>query len=131
MDAVRVLRGVDELLCDPSTWIKRAEATKPRDDTDAESFCEPWDIAACRWCLRGAINRVWHCYLIYAGRENEFNRPSEIIAEVNRLLNNNLPSEWQGYVDYVAYNDHPLTTFDDIKQLLSRAIAEAEECGVG
>jgi hypothetical protein len=98
-----VIRKVrDEVLTSPDRWAQGANAR-----TSDGSNIDPTHIAACCWCLNGAIvvggyecDLYRNVYLAVAGRHG-------------RTI-----SEW---------NDASERTFDDVRSLLDRALSEGRD----
>lgn len=87
---------VKEILCDESKWCKGAFAKTP-----SGNDVLPEDEDACRWCLYGALGLAYP-------NPRDFHKAEQKIREICvRPID--------------VFNDHPDTTFADIRAVLELA----------
>lgn len=89
---------VSQLLTDASKWTQRRAAI----DADGDSV-NVQDVAACRFCLSGAIRRC------YPDREERFRVLNTVINEIGGNAAVRSTMEW---------NDDPRRTFDEVRALV-------------
>ena len=100
-DVKQCLTAMRKLLEDPKHWIKGATA---KDKNGKVVFAE--DKQAMCWCLYGALNKC-------AGPQM-----STFVTTLQTL-------DFSVTGSIVSWNDHPITTHEEVLELLDKAIAQA------
>lgn len=93
---------VRELLSEEGKWTQGAYAR----DAVGKSVALNAPAAVC-WCLKGALNRCYAPEAFHAA----FQRLTAIVPKV----------KVDGFEPVAAFNDHPSTTFVDIRRVIEQA----------
>ena len=117
-----LLDNADNILADSSNWIQKVNAVR------ADGYrIGPNDSQACAWCLDGAIlNNGWQYRVLRLTRYAIYKAILSIPRYAKRLGNNAITSEsgceeYMGYV--IVFNDHRLTTYEQVKEVIAIAAA--------
>ena len=118
--ALDLLDNADNLLDDSSNWIQKVNAVR------ADGYrVNASDSKACAWCLDGAIlHNGWQYRVLRLTRYAIYKAILSIPRYAKRLGNNAITSEsgceeYMGYV--IVFNDHRLTTYEQVKEVISIA----------
>lgn len=115
MSEVEIIKGLIELLTEPEAWIKGIRATTSHGDY----YISPTHERAARWCLGGAIMKVL---------DDRYEEWDWVDSSISHSLNE-LASE-RGFshrlLPFVAFNNDPNITHEDLMLFLKEALVEAE-----
>ena len=111
--AVNIITTALQILDSSDKWTKHYSA---RDKDGKATHCDSPD-AVC-WCLRGALYR--------AATKHHITRSSDSTLDVLDAVRHTIKAQ-DPTLNYVEYNDHPNTTYENIINLLYRARQRALE----
>ena len=118
-----LLDNADNILADSSNWIQKVNAVR------ADGYrIGPNDSQACAWCLDGAIlNNGWQYRVLRLTRYAIYKAILSIPRYAKRLGNNAVTcsvSKQELYTGYIhVFNDHRLTTYQHVKEVIAIAAA--------
>ena len=114
----------DKYLCESGNWTKEAEARDKNGHKTAAS-----SSSACAWCLTGGMTAASYDLESEHGwtSEKRFNAWHQAMNEVQSVLPH-VPIEDTicGTIKIFMYNDLLRTNFEDISELLDKAIDKAK-----
>ena len=116
----------------PNAWTKRESPVSEKDVQilkRAASFLETeetWDQNYDRYCLIW-IKKSLFCAIALAQKEidGKYIHGSTSIQHVRYIIDDEYKSRWK-YHPIMEFNNHPDTTFEEVKKLLSGAIIRIE-----
>lgn len=103
---VSAIQKVAEVLSDESKWTQGAGGR------NAEGRELPsYDGECCCWCLDAALWRAWCSPLDHAYSRQKIESAIKVL----------FPARFDGVFPMIRFNDHPNTTFADVRRVLGYA----------
>lgn len=105
------MKSLSDILTGPDKWTKNAPAVNAADEAVL-----PYSDTACKFCLGGAVSRLNFRKSSW-GDGTDYMR-TRLVRAVRKLFPDRLGIP-NNVVAIEAFNDHPDTTFEDVKMVIA------------